>query len=1116
LAGWRAALPGGLALAAALAGCAPPLPNGWERVHPGFSAPVYALLQDPAEPLVFLAGCDRQVVGGVPSSGGLLRSGDGGNHWSDSTRGLPQEATVTALAAAAGIAGRAGPTLIAGTRNHGIFLSTDSGLSWHEPGPAAQGKKLDWSLIEVQALAVLPAAPPATPPAIAIGSNGLGVFVSEDGGGSWQERNQGLRTLTVQALAADGGELIAGTWFGGLFRSTDRGRSWTPRSREWNRATVSSLRWGAGRLWAGLQSGGLLVAEPDGEAQLYAREVVSGAGVTAIEARAGRLVVGTDNRGVALGWIDRKLEYRNAGLDNRSVSAVLIDREDPRRILLGTWSGLYLARSPPNRTWPALGLALLALLLAYEGRRRWRRSIYAEIAATYRMLARPSLRQAVEVLWSEVVPRFRGRHGARALAGLARRLDWSTDPLRRPLAPLVRACLPFVGVVRKIQQQGIDQSSRESQAAALAKRAEVLERLAASDREDPAFLHFLAQQDRTSGLAYTAANLGQLGAYSEMLAQLLERRRELADSLAVVSLPAAAILHKVSLVPAQLARLSSPEDRALVLGRTLSELLLVLEDEKNRHRGNVGGRIGLEVFRQHLVGALRELRQRAEIQLELRSRVLPSRRETLVVVELRNTGQGHAENLEVRLDDSTGLKVLTRSRRLASLLKQQAVQLEFQVEHQRGERVRLSFHISWDDLERAGHQAVFADVIELRKDAERSMTFRPLRPNPYVVGRPLRESDVFIGRDETFRRIASSLEGANQDNVVVLMGQRRMGKTSVLRQLKARLGPGYAPVVVDLQGILGRGEGAFLWEIAAAICDGLDAIGITIEEPSSASFAEDPGWVFRHHFLRPAGEALGERRLLIAFDEFEVLAERIAAGDLSPRILPYFRSLMQHEEKISFVFAGTHRLDQLTGDYWGALFNLAIYLEVGNLHAEEVEELFLRPTREAFEIDPLALDKAVRVTGGHPHFCQLLAREMVELRNEELLGYLTIQDLNRITQRVVQKGQLHIAYLWDEASLDERLLLLALTELLATEGVATLATVRGLIEERYPKAGDCDLAFALRILLRKELLREENGRIELRIELLRYWMEQNRNVVDDTWLAGPGGRGQGEAGREVG
>ncbi len=58
-------------------------------------------------------------------------------------------------------------------------------------------------------------------------------------------------------------------------------------------------------------------------------------------------------------------------------------------------------------------------------------------------------------------------------------------------------------------------------------------------------------------------------------------------------------------------------------------------------------------------------------------------------------------------------------------------------------------------------------------------------------------------------------------------------------------------------------------------------------------------------FLKEAKNALGERRLLIMLDEFEVLEGRIRSGDLKPRILSYFRSLMQHEQSVSFIFSGS-------------------------------------------------------------------------------------------------------------------------------------------------------------------------------------------------------------------
>ncbi len=102
-------------------------------------------------------------------------------------------------------------------------------------------------------------------------------------------------------------------------------------------------------------------------------------------------------------------------------------------------------------------------------------------------------------------------------------------------------------------------------------------------------------------------------------------------------------------------------------------------------------------------------------------------------------------------------------------------------------------------------------------------------------------------------------------------------------------------------------------------------------------------------------------------------------------------------------------------------------------------------------------------------------------------------------QRVGQKGQLHIAYLWEEAVLAEGCCCWRSPSCFLPKGRYLELGPR---PDRRPlqtgrRAGP---AAALRSLLRKELLAEQNGRIELRIELLRYWMEQNSSVVDETWL----------------
>ena len=72
--------------------------------------------------------------------------------------------------------------------------------------------------------------------------------------------------------------------------------------------------------------------------------------------------------------------------------------------------------------------------------------------------------------------------------------------------------------------------------------------------------------------------------------------------------------------------------------------------------------------------------------------------------------------------------------------------------------------------------------------------------NPYIAGAPIKGETMFFGRDDIFEAVRSRLVGQHQDNVVVIYGQRRTGKTSVLCQMGRRLNADrerYVAVLVD-------------------------------------------------------------------------------------------------------------------------------------------------------------------------------------------------------------------------------------------------------------------------------------------------------------------------------
>ena len=61
--------------------------------------------------------------------------------------------------------------------------------------------------------------------------------------------------------------------------------------------------------------------------------------------------------------------------------------------------------------------------------------------------------------------------------------------------------------------------------------------------------------------------------------------------------------------------------------------------------------------------------------------------------------------------------------------------------------------------------------------------------NPYIAGSPITGTEMFYGREDVFSFIKRNLTGLHRDTPIVLYGQRRTGKTSVLYQLHRHLDP---------------------------------------------------------------------------------------------------------------------------------------------------------------------------------------------------------------------------------------------------------------------------------------------------------------------------------------
>jgi hypothetical protein len=498
-----------------------------------------------------------------------------------------------------------------------------------------------------------------------------------------------------------------------------------------------------------------------------------------------------------------------------------------------------------------------------------------------------------------------------------------------------------------------------------------------------------------------------------------------------------------------------------------------------------------------LTAEIEEQRGRAELQVALMTKRLAPNGQTHVALEIRNTGRAAAENVVATLDDNPAYRVYGEPQLIPFLPSGRSRQVRFLIEPQAEARFRVGLSLTYDDRSRRDRALAFGDMVHLLPPVRE---YTPIA-NPYLPGTALRkDSPLFFGREELFDFIAENAGAQRQRNVLMLVGQRRTGKTSVLLRLEEYLPPSIVPVYIDCQSLgVSPGMPALLQEFAWHIADTLSARGLDCPVADSARWQDDPASAFHREFLPSVRRLLPpEATLLLVFDEFEAFESMVADGILPRTFFPYMRHLMQHSTGLGFVFVGTRRLEEMSADYWSVLFNVALYRKIDFLSEAAAIRLVCEPVAPHIVYDDLALDKILRVTAGHPYFLQLVCYTLVKQANQQKTGYVTISDVNVALDEMLRLGEVHFAYLWQRSSHAERALLAAAAHLSDRNEPLHPETFSDYLQPYSIELNPAEMTEALNSLVARDIMREvtEEGKAlyELRIGLVGLWVARNKSL----------------------
>ena len=234
-----------------------------------------------------------------------------------------------------------------------------------------------------------------------------------------------------------------------------------------------------------------------------------------------------------------------------------------------------------------------------------------------------------------------------------------------------------------------------------------------------------------------------------------------------------------------------------------------------------------------------------------------------------------------------------------------------------------------------------------------------MSPNVYRPDalRPETDRDVFVGREDLRERLTREILTARRMPMLLIQGQRRVGKTSLLNFLQELLGSRFLVVYQDLQSASASSLKKWMEDLRERVAERL---GLA---PDSWQATEDwlDAWNEFEMFLK--GIAVPrDQKLILALDEYEKLHELLLVNSAQGgRLLGAMRSFSQHQDQVVFMFVGSALFSELNDPDWANNFVQVKHFPVDYLSREEAERLITGPVRlryapevidRLFESDP--------------------------------------------------------------------------------------------------------------------------------------------------------------------
>lgn len=314
---------------------------------------------------------------------------------------------------------------------------------------------------------------------------------------------------------------------------------------------------------------------------------------------------------------------------------------------------------------------------------------------------------------------------------------------------------------------------------------------------------------------------------------------------------------------------------------------------------------------------------------------------------------------------------------------------------------------------------------------------------PYSL-EPVETEDELVGRKDVLDQLIRSASAKNSVGSSYILGQKRVGKTSIAKTLGSRLSKlntsDYLVIYIEAGEYSYPSATETIRNLGRRICKKIQKADIKLSHLQTPEFKNSLSPL--SDFLEEVINIIPEYRILFILDEFDELP--IDTYKFTPIGQSFFLTLraISSQKNFGFVLVGGEKMEFIISVQGDALNkfqpNRIDYFEK---FSSDFQDLARKPVAKwGIEISDLALYELHQQTGGNPYFTKQICRELFKLMVARRDGHITPKEIKEATTFTLntiasnsfihfwKDGILETGDIAEQNSMNRRKILLALAE----------------------------------------------------------------------------------------